>query len=96
MEGLNDCFRQQDILILDRGYRDAIPHLQGMGALTLMPPLLENGNQFETADANMSRILTKTRWIVEARNGHLKNMFKFRAYIKSSSRNKSCSTTSKK
>ena len=48
-----------------------------MGALTLMPPLLENGNQFETADAFIAWILTKTRWIVEARNGYLKNMFKF-------------------
>lgn len=30
-----------------------------------------------TEEANQSRLVTKTRWIVEARNGHIKTIFKF-------------------
>ncbi|CAB0042484.1 unnamed protein product [Trichogramma brassicae] len=42
-----------------------------------MPPLLEAGQQqLTTADANEARLVTKTRWIVESRNGHLKSIFK--------------------
>ena len=77
IDGMNDWFQRDDIFILDRGYRDAIQNLQRMGVVTLMPPLLEFGNQFETFQANMARLITKTRWIVEARNGHFKSIFKF-------------------
>lgn len=85
VDGMNGWFDRQDIFILDRGYRDAIPHLQRMGVHTIMPPLLENGPQFQTAEANQARLITKTRWIVEARNGHLKSMFKFFSNVISTS-----------
>ncbi|KYN15062.1 hypothetical protein ALC57_12725 [Trachymyrmex cornetzi] len=43
-----------------------------------MPDILEPGQfQLSTEIANDSRLITKTRWIVEARNGHLKSFFKF-------------------
>lgn len=43
-----------------------------------MPSLLQRGqNQHLTEEANESRLVTKTRWIVEARNGHIKSIFKF-------------------
>src|SRR5580765_290288 len=43
-----------------------------------MPALLQQGrNQLTTEEANDSRLVTKTRWIVEARNGHIKTIFKF-------------------
>lgn len=43
-----------------------------------MPPFLErNQKQFTTDEANDSRLITKTRWIIEARNGHIKSIFKF-------------------
>lgn len=42
-----------------------------------MPALLERGQQqLTTVEANDTRIVTKVRWIVEARNGHLKSIFK--------------------
>lgn len=42
-----------------------------------MPALLERGQQqLTTVQANDTRIVTKVRWIVEARNGHLKTIFK--------------------
>ena len=33
--------------------------------------------QHTQTEANESRIVTKTRWIVETRNGHLKSVFRF-------------------
>lgn len=80
--GMREWFRAQDIFILDRGYRDAIPILNGIGLITLMPPLLNsNQDQFSTEEANNARIITKSRWIVEARNGHMKSLFKFFANV---------------
>lgn len=76
-EDINDWFQRGDIIIVDRGYRDVIPLLEESGLICRMPPLLEAGeHQLSTEDANESRIITKTRWIVEARNGHLKSKFK--------------------
>jgi hypothetical protein len=67
-----------DVVILDRGYRDAIRFLEQLGINHWMPPLLQKkAKQLPTEDANYARLITKTRWIVEARNGHIKSKFKF-------------------
>ncbi|KAJ8671549.1 hypothetical protein QAD02_002808 [Eretmocerus hayati] len=67
-----------DIIILDRGYRDAVPFLEALGFIVYIPPFLEQGQrQFTTEQANYARLITKTRWIVESRNGHMKSIFKF-------------------
>lgn len=66
------------ILIVDRGYRDVLPLLENLGIDCQMPPLLQRGQrQFDTEEANESRLITKTRWIIEARNGHIRSIFKF-------------------
>lgn len=71
-------FEKGDIFIVDRGYRDAVPTFQRMEINVRMPPLLKPGqNQFSAQEANEARIITKTRWIIEARNGYMKNIFKF-------------------
>lgn len=76
-ERLGHWFQRDDIIIIDRGYRDATQFLQNKGILYYMPPLLGPGRkQFTTFEANQSRIITLTRWVVEARNGHIKSMFK--------------------
>jgi len=42
-----------------------------------IPPLLKPGqNQFSAEEANEARIVTKTRWIVEARNGESTKIMK--------------------
>ena len=77
-KGYTDWFKNGDIFILDRGYRDSGPILEQLGILMKMPPFLEkNRKQFSTEEANDSRLITKSRWIVESRNGHLKSIFKF-------------------
>ena len=74
---LREWMGEGAIVIVDRGYRDALPLLQNLGIQTHMPRLLEQGEtQLSTEDANDTRLITKTRWIVEARNGHLKSIFK--------------------
>lgn len=81
-ERMREWFREGDIIIVDRGYRDAIELLIRLGIQHKMPALIQPGErQLSTEDANDSRIITKTRWIVEARNGHIKTIFKFLSNI---------------
>ena len=77
-DSLREWLHNGDIVLVDRGYRDAIPFLERLGIEHKMPALLQQGQkQLSTEDANDSRIVTKNRWIVEARNGHLRLIFKF-------------------
>lgn len=41
-----------------------------------MPAQLGHRRQLSTEEANSSRLVTKVRWIVESRNGHIKTIFK--------------------
>lgn len=76
--GIDQWFQVGDVFLMDRGYRDSVPYLQNKGMHCKMPAVLERGQrQLSTEAANESRIITKSRWIVEARNGHLKSIFKF-------------------
>jgi len=78
VERMREWFQERDLMIVDRGYRDATELLIRLGIRWRMPAFLEQGqSQLLTDEANDSRIITKTRWIVEARNGHIKSIFKF-------------------
>ncbi|GLV33501.1 hypothetical protein CBL_20234, partial [Carabus blaptoides fortunei] len=75
---LRGWFQNNDIVLVDRGYRDAVPFLEHLGIDHRMPAIVQRGDrQLSTEDANATRIITKTRWIVESRNGHLRSVFKF-------------------
>lgn len=77
-ERMREWFRDGDILIVDRRYRDATELLARLGIIWKMPALLQQGrNQLTIEEANDSQLVTKTRWIVEARNDHIKTIFKF-------------------
>lgn len=74
----NEWFQEGDIAVVDRGYRDVKDLLEERGMTVKMPPLLGNNQkQYTTEQANAARLIIKTRWIVESRNGHLKSIFKF-------------------
>lgn len=74
---LRSYFIEDDVFILDRGFRDSISFLEGCGYRTCMPDsLLEGEHQLTTEQANRSRCVTICRWVVEAVNGHLKRDFK--------------------
>lgn len=75
---MSQWYQPGDIFIVDRGYRDAIPFFEGKDFTYKMPALLSSGKkQLTTEEANNSRLVTKTRFVVEARNGHIKSKFKF-------------------
>jgi hypothetical protein len=75
---LRDLLKPGDTLVLDRGFRDCVKELQRSYELSVkMPELLKRGEkQFETVNANNSRLVTKVRWTVEVINTFLKNSFK--------------------
>ncbi|CAC5387643.1 unnamed protein product [Mytilus coruscus] len=73
VEEIRDWVNEEDIFVLDRGFRDAIPLLEDLGIQAEMPRFLKKGDkQFSTEDANMSRLVTKIRWIVESSNARIK------------------------
>lgn len=73
----NWFFQEGDVLILDRGFRDAVPNVESCGYDAHMPKSVSRGEtQLTTADANKSRLVTICRWVVEVVNGRFKRDFK--------------------
>jgi len=67
-----------NLFIVDRGFRDIEGELDHLGYEVRMPSLLGKKEvQFSTELANLSRKVTLRRWIVEAVNGRVKNVFAF-------------------
>lgn len=67
--------RNGDVLVVDRGFRDCISALRSRGFVVKVP-MGTQSNQLERKDANVSRLATKTRFVVEVRNSHIKNIWK--------------------
>ncbi|XP_047040251.1 uncharacterized protein LOC124644764 [Helicoverpa zea] len=66
-----------DVFVLDRGFRDCLPDLEGCGCNAYMPPSVgRNERQLSTIAANKSRLITMVRWVVETINGTIKRDFK--------------------
>ena len=77
-QNLVNLIRAGDVMILDRGFRDALVELNTKYKIeTKMPEfLLKSQKQFSTQQANLSRLCTKNRWVVEATNSLLKRKFR--------------------
>ncbi|CAF1585446.1 unnamed protein product [Didymodactylos carnosus] len=72
-ENIAKWLRKGDILVIDRGFRDALDYLHLLGYQTHMPAFLSKGaKQFDTASANQTRFVTKIRWVIESANGRIK------------------------
>lgn len=67
-----DLLLPGDVVVLDRGFRDCVRLLQNRQLVVKIPPFAAGGRQFTTAQANASRKTTKTRFVVEVKNGHVK------------------------
>ncbi|KAK0156926.1 hypothetical protein PV328_012114, partial [Microctonus aethiopoides] len=65
-----------DIIEVDRGFRDVVKYLEQLGFKVLMPALKGKRNQLTTIESNQSRFVTKIRWVVEAVHGDIKQKFK--------------------
>lgn len=74
-----------DVIVLDRGFRDCINVLRRRGFTVKVPTLLTintTTGQLTRQEANISRETTKTRFVIEVRNGHIKNIWKYLKEVK--------------
>lgn len=72
-EDIKIWLQEDDILIVDRGFRDSAGVLADLGIQMEMPSVLQKGHkQHKTEDANSSRLITKIRWVVESVNARIK------------------------
>ena len=71
-DGIQTWLKALDILVLDRGFRDCLEFLECLGYKCESPPFLGKDKQHTTQEANLSRLITKIRWVVESVNGRLK------------------------
>ena len=69
------CWLQEDdVTVLDRGFRDVNETFEQLRIDCKMPAYLSKGlSQHPTGEANHSRLVTKVRWSVEAYHGRIKN-----------------------
>ena len=58
-EKLNSFFRHNDSFKVDRGFRDCVDFLSGIGFNVYMPNFLYEGSQHSSSEANNSRLVTK-------------------------------------
>jgi len=70
-----DWLGEDDILILDRGFRDATRAMTKLGFEVAMPHFLNRRKQFSLEEANQNRCITKVRWIVESGKVHTQQNF---------------------
>lgn len=80
---LRDCFERYedqlsimekgDFVLMDRGFRDVLPYLTDTKGFKGYIPGL---GKLETSQANMTRLITKIRWVIEQVFGRLKKKFK--------------------
>lgn len=73
---IQEHLQKEDVFLLDRGFRDVQAKLKAMGFTVHMPSFLDKNPQLSTEEANSSRMVTKCRWVVEAVNAKLKNIYK--------------------
>lgn len=60
-------FKENDAFVVDRGFRDAVDFLEEAGFHVKIPCYLPKGaKQHSTEEANMSRLITKVRWVIES------------------------------
>lgn len=78
LDYLRNWLEIDNIIIVERGNRDATDLLINFEFECHIPPIItQEQRQLSTEQANKLPWVTKTRWIVKARNGHIKNIFKF-------------------
>lgn len=87
---LRRYFREGDVFILDRGFRDAMDDLVRYNYEPHKPESLEEGQtQLPTIHANKSRCVTICRWVIEVINGKFKRDYKLlrQTYFNNTCRN---------
>jgi hypothetical protein len=65
-QGVLDWLHDDDIIVVDRGFRDAVNTITRFGFNVEMPDFLKGKKQLSCKEANHSRCVTKVRWIIES------------------------------
>ena len=74
VEDLKGWFQEDDVFVVDRGFRDSLDVLKELGIRAEMPRLLKKGEkQMTSLDANASRLVTKVSCSSTYLCRHLKN-----------------------
>jgi hypothetical protein len=73
-EELRSVLEVGDVILADRGFVNAAEHLAGLGLDVRLPE--SNSGQLTVEQANRTRLVTKCRYIVETRIGHIKQCFR--------------------
>lgn len=68
-------FIPEDVMLVDRGFRDCANSLMNRGFIVKMPTCSQQ-NQLTTMEANQTRFVTKLRYEVERVNGVMKSVWK--------------------
>ena len=71
--GILNWINEQDIIVVDRGFRDSVGVMRALGLDVLMPDFLNGRRRFDAIEANRSRFISKIRWVVESANGRLQH-----------------------
>ncbi|CAF2081811.1 unnamed protein product, partial [Rotaria magnacalcarata] len=77
-ENILNWLKKDDIVVVDRGFRDSVHTMESLGLNVVLPPFLNGRRQFTTTEVNQSKYVTKVRWVVEAVNSRIKQ-FKYLA-----------------
>lgn len=75
---VSQLFQPGDVFIFDRGFRDCLEEIAAMDCVAKTPEFIKKNqptDQLTTEQANRSRLVTKTRFVVELRNGNIKTIF---------------------
>jgi hypothetical protein len=72
-DGILNWIAENDIVVVDRGFRDSTGMMKALGLDVCMPDFLNGRHRFDALEANRSRFISKIRWVVESANGRLKH-----------------------
>lgn len=61
-----DWLEDDDVIVVDRGFRDAVGTMVQLGFRVQIPCFLKDRKQLPTREANSTRCVTKVRWVIES------------------------------
>lgn len=67
-----------DVVLVDRGFRDCVQLFESKGFVVKMPEFVKRDDatgQLTTKKANLSRLVTANRFVIESRNGNVKSIW---------------------
>ena len=70
---VKEWLHADDIVIVDRGFRDAVHVMEELELQVKIPAFLKGKKQLSTEEANRTRSITKNRWVIES--GMLQRFF---------------------